>query len=432
MDLIPSLPSKSRIALLRAVLALTLLAVSSDQAYAQASNVVFESAYLRVANVTDCTNANPIVVTIETPSAGNSLSYVPLDAGTLVTITGVSGNTACNVADQAINVLTATTFELTGVAGNGAYVRGGVMQTDTISSATTPSIPMTNNGQGGHLIVVEFPTAGALVNPVQVRIEAANDCPDPPFCATGDWVPISEDIDTAQSVGGVYYNMVRANGAWRAIRINSVLATPTSLPMRVDYTGFGFPIGNINFLGDRFDIRPSNDASALMIEFVAGQCQDSSASNAGNGGNSNPLPTASCEQDADMVTSAWEFPTTGACVDNSFRFSPNTQPPALQFDVSYQSATAGTVEWDLDYCCIGDGEAITAGCFVSAGPNQVVTPNVGTLTQQTIQFSGSDFFIPFVNDCQAGEHMFWRFCRNVGGTSAVPIDVFSITFRGSN
>ena len=361
-------------------------------AHGQAQSIVFESGYLRVANVTDCTNALPIVVTVETPAAGNSLAFVPLDNGSLVTITGVTGNTNCNVANQAINVLTATTFELTGIAGNGAYINGGVMQSDTISAATTPSVPMPNQGQGGHLISVEFPTAGATVSPVQVRIEAATTCPDPPFCATGDWVPISEDVTMAESVGGIFYNLIRANGAWRAIRINSIVATPAAIPMRVDYTGFPFPIGNINFLGDRFDIRPPNDASALMIEFVAGQCQDSSASNAGNGGNTNPLPTASCEQSANMVTSAWEFPVTGACVDNSFRFSPNTQPPALQFDVSYQSADANTVEWDLDYCCIGDGEAITAGCFVSAGPNQTVTPNVGTLTQQVIQFSGSDFF----------------------------------------
>src|SRR6266498_4004535 len=57
------------------------------------------------------TNANPIVVTAQ------GHGFV---TGGLVTITGVAGNTAANVAGQAITVLDANSFVLNGVAGNGA------------------------------------------------------------------------------------------------------------------------------------------------------------------------------------------------------------------------------------------------------------------------------------------------------------------------
>jgi hypothetical protein len=224
-------------------------------AQAQSPEVVFQSAYQRNFQVTDCSNANPIVVTVKDPATFNAndqltfrnMQFMPLDAGSLVTISGVKGNTACNVTNNAITVLTATTFSLTAVAGNGAYVNGGIGVSDTISDAI-PSVVLPNSSQGGSLISVEFPLAVADVSPVQVRIEASDTCPDPPFCASGDWRPISVDVivanvETPSGVGR--FNMVRANGSWRAFRVNSLVATPASAPMRVDYTGMPFPIGEI-------------------------------------------------------------------------------------------------------------------------------------------------------------------------------------------
>lgn len=223
--------------------------------WSQNQQVVFQGAYQRNFVVTDCSNATPIVVTVQDPTTFNSndelifrnMEFMPLDNASLVTIREVEGNTACNVVDQAINVLTPTTFELTGVAGNGAYTEGGIGSSDTISD-DIPSVVMPNVGQGGHLISVEFPNENADVSNIQVRIEASDTCPDPPFCANGDWRPISVDIVNAQTpfaTGNGRINMVRANGAWRAIRINSLAATPGGETMRVDYTGFIFPIGSV-------------------------------------------------------------------------------------------------------------------------------------------------------------------------------------------
>lgn len=67
-------------------------------------------------NISGATNANPIVVT--TSAAHN------LNNGTRVTITGVVGNTAANTSAQVANK-TDTTFEMSGVAGNGSYTSGG-------------------------------------------------------------------------------------------------------------------------------------------------------------------------------------------------------------------------------------------------------------------------------------------------------------------
>jgi hypothetical protein len=218
-------------------------------------SVVFQGAYQRNFQVTNCSNANPIVVTVRDPSTFNAdnelpfrnMQFMPLDNGSLVTISGVLGNTNCNVTNNAIVVLTPTTFSLTAVAGNAAYVSGGTGSSDTLSD-NIPSVPLPNIGQGGHLISVEFPLAVADVDPIQVRIEAADLCPDPPFCANGDWRPISVDVLTAfveTPSGTGRYNMVRANGAWRAIRVNSLVDTPGTAPMRVDYTGSPFPIGAV-------------------------------------------------------------------------------------------------------------------------------------------------------------------------------------------
>lgn len=67
----------------------------------------------------NCTNASPIVVTTTVPHA--------LTGRERVTITGVTGNTNCNVTANSISVLSTTTFSLTGVNGNGAYTGGGAV-----------------------------------------------------------------------------------------------------------------------------------------------------------------------------------------------------------------------------------------------------------------------------------------------------------------
>jgi hypothetical protein len=69
-------------------------------------------------NVTDATNATPIVVTTVAPH--------DLENGETVTISGVTGNTAANGTFTVANK-TATTFELAGSSGNGAYAGGGVV-----------------------------------------------------------------------------------------------------------------------------------------------------------------------------------------------------------------------------------------------------------------------------------------------------------------
>lgn len=77
--------------------------------------IVFSSSL----TATNCTNASPIVVTTSTAHA--------LTGRERVTITGVTGNTACNVSANAITVLSTTTFSLIGTSGNGAYAAGGTV-----------------------------------------------------------------------------------------------------------------------------------------------------------------------------------------------------------------------------------------------------------------------------------------------------------------
>lgn len=70
------------------------------------------------ATVSGASNATPIVITT---SAAHALT-----SGDLVTLSAVGGNTAANGA-WVINVLTATTFELLGSAGNAVYTTGGTV-----------------------------------------------------------------------------------------------------------------------------------------------------------------------------------------------------------------------------------------------------------------------------------------------------------------
>ena len=71
-----------------------------------------------ILNVTDCTNTTPIVVTTNIAHDRTT--------GDNIRITPVVGNTACG-GNFTITVLTPTTFELDGSAGNGAYVSAGTV-----------------------------------------------------------------------------------------------------------------------------------------------------------------------------------------------------------------------------------------------------------------------------------------------------------------
>jgi hypothetical protein len=86
--------------------------------------------------VTDATNASPIVIT----SAGHGFSD-----GDSVTISGVLGNNAANGTHTVANK-TADTFELSGVAGDGAYVSGGKI---TLSPNTAEGVL---NGNRAYLL----------------------------------------------------------------------------------------------------------------------------------------------------------------------------------------------------------------------------------------------------------------------------------------
>lgn len=68
--------------------------------------------------ITDATNASPIVVTITTPPA------MPLVNGDFIFIEGVNGNLNANGFWE-VAAVTATTFELVGSSGSGAYTSGG-------------------------------------------------------------------------------------------------------------------------------------------------------------------------------------------------------------------------------------------------------------------------------------------------------------------
>ena len=72
--------------------------------------------FLDSGNITDATNAAPIVVT----SSGHGLQ-----TGDRVTITGVTGNTAANGTFD-ITVTSQDAFSLDGSSGSGSYASGGV------------------------------------------------------------------------------------------------------------------------------------------------------------------------------------------------------------------------------------------------------------------------------------------------------------------
>lgn len=392
--------------------------VTCAPASAQSPTVVFQSAYQRSFAVTNCTNANPIVVTIQAPASNEVLSIVPLEDGVEVTIVGVRGNTACNVTDAVINVLTATTFELTGVAGNGDYINGGTGTSDTVID-NLPSPPMPNEGQGGHLISVEFPNAAATVTGIQVRIEAADTCPDPPFCTSGDWRPISDDVTTVALVGSTYYQFVRANGAWRAIRVNSIIAIPGSEPMRVDYTGMPFPIGSVISLGDRFELTtPFGGSYGGGLEFVAGACQDGTAAGAFNSGSS--FPEAQCiSSNQNLAVLAFDTTVT-ECKEDAFLLAPQGTPGQMSATFVWQASNTGTLQWSMEHVCLRAGSQLGAAAYSAA---TTVTGTAGAANQliyTTMQ-------VPLTS-CIASDLLFFRFCRT-GATGTLAVDALLKSLR---
>ncbi len=412
---------------------LALLAGAAVCAFPQAQDVVFANAYERVFLVTNCTNATPIVVTYAEPGTDNPLTFVPFQNGSLVTITGVLGNTNCNVIDSVIanHNAVANTFELTGVAGNGAFT--GCLastncqgSTDTIVDANTPSIVLPNESQGGSLISVEFPNAAGTVTPVQVRIEAAYTCPDPPFCATGDWRPISIDVEEVQSIGGTFYNLVKANGTWRAYRVNSILATPGTEPMRVFYTGFPYPIGSVVNLGDRFNILQPGEAAPVELEFVAGACQNGTASSAFN--TTAAAPAAACSGasgvggNQTLATLAFDDTAT-ECVEDAFRFSTVGSPPALAADVIWQANASGTVQWRMEGVCGAPGANLGGLAYAVVSTGTFDNGTADDITASTLSF--------WLPGCDTGDLYFYRFCR-VGGVGTLTGDALlkSLTIRG--
>ncbi len=89
----------------------------------------------KTGNISDATNATPIVIT----SAAHNLV-----TGSLVTVAGVTGNTAAN-GPWFITALTNNTFSLNGSIGNGAYGGGGTWSsTQTIGQFCPQVYPETN------------------------------------------------------------------------------------------------------------------------------------------------------------------------------------------------------------------------------------------------------------------------------------------------
>ncbi len=139
-----------------------------------AAHSTFAGTFAVGGTITGATNASPIVIT-------TSLAH-GLVTGQRVFIQGVTGNTAANGYSQPITVLTATTFQLNGSTGNGAFVAGGTVQVlegNLIScSATAPGGP-TSTYIGGMANVVYTPvetgtTAVHMVEPAEAGAGASS------------------------------------------------------------------------------------------------------------------------------------------------------------------------------------------------------------------------------------------------------------------
>ena len=140
------------------------------------------------ATVTGATNVAPIVIT----TVANHL-YATND---LVTVSGVTGNTAANGA-WTIIVLSPTTFSLTGTTGNGAYAGGGTCSDNSL----TPQFTLPSDGDAFNAAAFNVPYQ-AIADRTQflaLRVQRA----DSPTSATGTWTcPAGVFFVEVESSGG--------------------------------------------------------------------------------------------------------------------------------------------------------------------------------------------------------------------------------------
>lgn len=152
--------------------------------------------------VVGATNATPIVITT---AAAHGLT-----TGCKVSIVSVSVNMAANVSQQAITRVSANSFSLDAIAGNGVY--GGIQTTKTITGVTgyKPILTTTNSGTTGTINV----TAHGFANPDVVIIEnvAQTNVPEGQFTVQSSPPPETDSFTittTASSsvagVGGTVY-----------------------------------------------------------------------------------------------------------------------------------------------------------------------------------------------------------------------------------
>lgn len=119
--------------------------------------------------ISGASNATPIVITETAPHG--------LITGSMVLVAGVGGNTAANGTFR-INVLSATTYELVGSVGNGAYTAGGTSTSlagiHTNAGGATPGtskITLTGTPVDDMFIEMLVSTAGTIgVSGIVVRV----------------------------------------------------------------------------------------------------------------------------------------------------------------------------------------------------------------------------------------------------------------------
>lgn len=121
----------------------------------------------RARNLTNATNASPIVCTITIPPA------MPIVDGDFVFIRGVNGNLNANGFWEVANV-TATTFELVGSTGSGAWTSGGNLNPafkDNFQDETVAVNPNLQNNNFRPFPTVGQPVSGTLLTVAGTTIE---------------------------------------------------------------------------------------------------------------------------------------------------------------------------------------------------------------------------------------------------------------------
>jgi hypothetical protein len=108
-----------------------------------------------VPNLSAATNATPIVCTTGTPHG--------LTTGNVVTVAGVTGNTNAN-GTKRVNVLSATTFELVGSAGNGVFGGTGtvVAGAGVFTGSGTSVVTVTGTPVDDMYIMLDILTGGTV------------------------------------------------------------------------------------------------------------------------------------------------------------------------------------------------------------------------------------------------------------------------------